>query len=199
MRRRSFLHGAAGLVVAFSIPRFAEAGPSTVETDSVDAYLAIAPDGGVTVYAGKVDLGTGARAAIRQIVAEELGLRPEKIAMVEGDTALTPNQGGTGGSTGIMVGGIQIRQAAATARQGLINLATTQLKLPADARKRPVTRFAVSMHFSAEPARIAASTSSTIPCPAFSIARPEPWWRAFSKPPAGLPDGPECSVKDTCP
>ena len=133
MRRRSFLQGAAGLVVAFSIPRFAQASPHTLETDSVDAYLAIAPDGGVTVYAGKVDLGTGARAAIRQIVAEELGMRPEKIAMVEGDTALTPNQGGTGGSTGIMVGGIQIRQAAATARQGLINLAAAQLKLPAEA------------------------------------------------------------------
>ena len=133
MLRRSFLQGAAGLVVAFSIPRFAEAAPGTLETDSVDAYLAIAPDGGVTVYAGKVDLGTGARAAIRQIVAEELGVRPEKIAMVEGDTALTPNQGGTGGSTGIMVGGLQIRQAAATARQGLINLAAAQLKQPADA------------------------------------------------------------------
>jgi nicotinate dehydrogenase subunit B len=133
MKRRSFLQGAAGLVVAFAIPRFAEAGPSTLETDSVDAYLAIAPDGSVTVYAGKVDLGTGARAAIRQIVAEELGVRPEKIAMVEGDTGLTPNQGGTGGSTGIMVGGLQIRQAAATARQGLINLAAAQLKQPAEA------------------------------------------------------------------
>src|SRR6185369_5809069 len=132
MKRRSFLQGAAGLVVAFSIPHVAEAAPGTVETDSVDAYLVIASDGGVTVYAGKVDLGTGARAAIRQIVAEELGVRPEKIAMVEGDTALTPNQGGTGGSTGIMVGGIQIRQAAATARQGLINLAAAQLKQPAD-------------------------------------------------------------------
>ena len=132
MRRRSFLAGAAGLIVTFTLPRSAEAGPLTVESDSVDAYLAIAPDGSATVYAGKVDIGTGARAAIRQIVAEELGMNPERIALVEGDTALTPNQGGTGGSTGIMVGGIQIRQAAATARQGLINLAAAQLKQPAD-------------------------------------------------------------------
>jgi CO/xanthine dehydrogenase Mo-binding subunit len=132
MRRRSFLQGAAGLVVTFSLPGGAEAAPATVDADSVDAYLAIAPDGSVTIYAGKVDLGTGARAAIRQIVAEELGLRPEKIAMVEGDTALTPNQGGTGGSSGIMAGGMQIRQAAATARQGLINLAAVQLKQPAE-------------------------------------------------------------------
>ena len=130
--RRTFLQSAAGLVVAFSLPQVAEASPATLEADNVDAYLVIAPDSSVTVYAGKVDLGTGARAAIRQIVAEELGMRPERIAMVEGDTALTPNQGGTGGSSGIMAGGMQIRQAAATARQGLINLAAAQLKQPAD-------------------------------------------------------------------
>jgi len=132
MRRRSFLQGTAGLVVAFTIPHGAEASPMTLDADKVDAYLAIAPDGSATVYAGKVDLGTGARAAIPQIVAEELGMRPERIALVEGDTALTPNQGGTGGSTGIMVGGMQVRQAAATARQGLIALAAARLKQPAE-------------------------------------------------------------------
>ena len=36
--------------------------------------------------------------------------------MIEGDTALTPNQGGTGGSYGIARGGSQLRLAAATAR-----------------------------------------------------------------------------------
>ncbi len=129
--RRSFLTGSAGLVVAFSLPRAASASPASLDAESVDAYLVIAPDGSATVYAGKVDIGTGARAAIRQIVAEEIGMRPERIDMVEGDTLLTPNQGGTGGSTGIMVGGMQIRQAAATARQGLIALAARQMNLPA--------------------------------------------------------------------
>ena len=128
--RRSLMQGAAGLVVAFHLPRAAVASVSTVAADSVDAYLAVAPDGGVTVFAGKVDLGTGARAAIRQIVAEELSLSPERIALVEGDTALTPDQGSTGGSTGIMVGGVQIRQAAATARAQLIALAAAQLQRP---------------------------------------------------------------------
>jgi CO/xanthine dehydrogenase Mo-binding subunit len=130
LARRSFLHGAAGLVVAFNLPRGAFASPASLDTDKVDAYLVIAPDGSATLYAGKVDIGTGARAAIRQIAAEELGMRPERIDMVEGDTALTPNQGGTGGSTGIMVGGMQIRQAAATARQALIDLAAKQMNRP---------------------------------------------------------------------
>ena len=128
--RRTFLQAGTGLVVAFTLP--AQASPATLDADQVDAYLAIAPDGSVTIHAGKVDLGTGARVAIPQIVAEELGMSPERIALVEGDTALTPNQGGTGGSTGIMVGGMQIRQAAATARQGLIALAAARLKQPAE-------------------------------------------------------------------
>jgi nicotinate dehydrogenase subunit B len=128
--RRTLIHGTAGLVVAFYLPRAAEASDRTVAGDSVDAYLAIGPDGGVTVFAGKVDLGTGARAAIRQIVAEELALSPKRIALIEGDTALTPDQGSTGGSTGIMVGGVQIRQAAATARARLLALAVAQLRRP---------------------------------------------------------------------
>lgn len=129
--RRSFLCAAAGLTVAFALPRGAFASEITVATDQVDAYLAVAPDGGVTVFAGKVDLGTGARAALRQIVAEELGLDPARIGLIEGDTLLTPDQGATGGSTGIMVGGVRIRQAAATARARLIELAAAKLNRPA--------------------------------------------------------------------
>jgi CO/xanthine dehydrogenase Mo-binding subunit len=128
--RRSLFRGAAGLFVAFSLPRTAAASAVSIAADSVDAYLAITPDGNVTVFAGKVDLGTGARAAIRQIVAEELSLSPAHIALVEGDTALTPDQGSTGGSTGIMVGGVHIRQAAATARARLMALAAAKLQRP---------------------------------------------------------------------
>ena len=130
--RRFFLAGTAGLVVAFST-RAAHASPVTVAKDQVDGFLAIGPDGAVTIYSGKVDLGTGARAALRQIVAEELGAQIHRIALVEGDTALTPDQGPTSGSTGIAVGGMQIRQAAATARQALIAMGAERLgKRPAD-------------------------------------------------------------------
>jgi len=70
---------------------------------------------------------------MRQIVAEELDVPPERIAMIEGDTALTPNQGATAGSYGIARGGTQLRQAAATARQALLAQAAQKLhKQPAD-------------------------------------------------------------------
>src|SRR5262249_41167803 len=79
-------------------------------------------DGSVTIYTSKVDVGTGLNIAMCQMVAEELGISVNRISVVEGDTALTPDQGGTGGSTGITRGGVELRQAAATARQALLKL-----------------------------------------------------------------------------
>lgn len=130
--RRSLIGAAAGLVVSFSLPRQSFAGPHSVATDEVDGFLSVGPDGAVTVFSGKVDIGTGARAALRQIVAEELGASLDRIRLIEGDTALTPDQGSTGGSTGISVGGTQIRHAAATARVRLLALAATKLSVPPD-------------------------------------------------------------------
>ena len=77
----------------------------TVAPDQVDAYLTIHADDSVTVFTGKVDLGTGGRAAMRQMVAEELDIDIGRITeLIEGDTAVCPDQGGTGGSTGISRG-----------------------------------------------------------------------------------------------
>src|SRR5262249_42944841 len=91
------------------------------------SFLAVNGEGTVTLFCGKVDLGQGLRISIPQIAAEELGIGIEKIKFVEGDTALTPDQGRTSGSTGIQRGGMQIRQAAATARKALIDLAAQRL------------------------------------------------------------------------
>jgi nicotinate dehydrogenase subunit B len=137
--RRQFLKAGGALVIvaaapsAFgqtALPRDATGG-RPLANNEVDAFFAIQADGSVTLFSGKVDLGTGLRIAYRQIVAEELGVAVDRIHLVEGDTALTPNQGSTGGSTGIAQGGMQIRRAAATARAALIDLAAQRLGLPA--------------------------------------------------------------------
>ena len=137
--RRQFLKAGGALVVGFAMsPSLALSAAQTyplrdVAAENVDSFLAIAQNGDVTLYCGKVDIGTGARAAYRQIVAEELDVDVGRIAMIEGDTALCPDQGGTGGSTGIVQGGMQIRQAAATARQTLAAMAAKTLNaMPAD-------------------------------------------------------------------
>jgi nicotinate dehydrogenase subunit B len=102
-----------------------------VAPDQVDSFLAIHSDGAVTVFTGKVDIGTGGRAALRQMVAEELDVPVERITeMVEGDTALTPDQGPTAGSQGVSRGGQELRRAAATARQALLALAAQRVGVP---------------------------------------------------------------------
>ena len=133
--RREFLQASAALLVGFTtpmdvsaqrLPRAEAALGKTLDVGDVDGFIAIGGDGSVTIYSGKVDLGQGLRIAIPQMAAEELGVRVERIALVEGDTALTPDQGATAGSTGIMRGGVQIRQAAATARDALVGLASAR-------------------------------------------------------------------------
>jgi len=134
--RREFLQGSA-LVVGFSFAGISAAqapGTRTLDLTEVDAFLAIRKDGSVVIYSGKVDLGTGHRIAMRQMVGEELSMSAaevQRIELIEGDTALTPNQGPTAGSTGVMRGGVQLRQAAATARETLLALAAARLQRPA--------------------------------------------------------------------
>jgi xanthine dehydrogenase molybdopterin-binding subunit B len=132
--RRDFLKGSGALIVAFSLLPRSEALAQAqtdiekpVTLDQVDTFLAIDDKGMVTVYAGKVDLGTGIRIGIQQIVAEELDVPLATVTSVEGDTALTPDQGPTYGSQSIQTGGMQIRQAAATARSALLDMAAQQL------------------------------------------------------------------------
>src|SRR5262249_44968903 len=104
----------------------------TVAPDQVDPFLAIHADNTVTVFTGKVDLGTGGRAAMRQMVAEELDVAVERITeLIEADTAVCPDQGGTGGSSGISRGGQELRRAGATARQALLALAAQRPGRPA--------------------------------------------------------------------
>src|SRR5580704_8177955 len=103
-----------------------------VDPKQVDSFLAFHADGSVTIYTSKVDVGTGLRIAMSQMTAEELGVPVESVSIVEGDTALVPDHGGTGGSTGIPRGAVDVRQAAATARQAILNLGATQLKHPAN-------------------------------------------------------------------
>jgi nicotinate dehydrogenase subunit B len=137
--RRAVLRGGA-LTVGFAftglgnkIRAQGSAVARTLDPKEVDAFLAVNGDGTVTVFCGKVDLGQGLRIAIPQIAAEELGIGLEKIGYVEGDTALTPDQGRTSGSAGIARGGMQIRRAAATARKALIDIAAKRLNAsPAD-------------------------------------------------------------------
>ena len=144
MERRAFLKTGGVFVVGIALgdwplPALAQSVPNaerflgkSIDPTQVDAFLAIHADDTVTMFTGKVDLGTGARIALPQMVAEELDVPLARITMIEGDTALTPDQARTAGSYGIARGGMQLRHAAATARRALLGLAAQKLGRPVE-------------------------------------------------------------------
>jgi nicotinate dehydrogenase subunit B len=88
-----------------------------------EVFVAILDDGTILAFNGHVDLGTGIRTSLGQIVAEELDVAAEQVRMVLGSTASTPNQGPTIASASIQISAIPLRCAAAQARHALLELA----------------------------------------------------------------------------
>jgi CO/xanthine dehydrogenase Mo-binding subunit len=138
--RRQFLKTTGAIAVGFNLfspgqpvmAQFARLPSGDIDPTALDSWLAIAPDGTVTFYTSKVELGTGTITALAQIVAEELDVPFDKVNMVQGDTSTSIEQGSTVGSRTIERAGPQIRQAAAAARQELLKLAAAHLKAPAE-------------------------------------------------------------------
>ncbi len=134
--RRSLLGAGGALIVsiAASGPMLAQGkAAGKPPPDQLDSWLAIRQDGSVVAYFGKPDVGQGVDVAIRQIVAEELDVAVARVSLVMSDTAVTVNQGGASGSTGIERGGVTMRYAGAEARRVLVDMAAQRLGVGADA------------------------------------------------------------------
>src|SRR5712691_12956999 len=137
--RREFLKAGGALVVSVMVPGTVDTaraqtsgvigGKPPLMPDELDSWIAILPDGGVTAFFGKMDMGQGVDVAIGQIVADELDVGFERVTVVMGDTALTCNQGGASGSTGVQRGGMTLRYAAAEARRILLERAAERLSV----------------------------------------------------------------------
>src|SRR5262249_52113741 len=111
---------------------FAQGAKPALTPDQLSSYIAVHADGTVSAFFGKMDMGHGLNVAIGQIVAEELDVPFKSVKVYMGDTAITVNQGGASGSTGIQDGGKQMRVAAAEARRVLVEMAAEKLGIPAD-------------------------------------------------------------------
>lgn len=156
VKRRDVLKGAGCLVVSLAVPgaRRAMAADDkplwrALSPAQLDTYLKIDETGHVTAFFGKMDMGQGVDISIAQIVAEELDLPMDRVDVVMGDTALTVNQGGASGSTGIERGANPLRNAAAEARRVLLELGAERLGV--DAGEVAVAEGAVYLR--ADPAR----------------------------------------------
>ncbi len=102
------------MVVAFSLRAAEPPRPGSLKkTPLLDAWIRVAPDGRVTVFTGKAELGQGLKTALLQVAAEQLDLSPGQIELVTADTARTANEGFTAGSHSMQDSGTAILNAAA--------------------------------------------------------------------------------------
>lgn len=141
--RRTFLKSSGALIVGFAVTD--ALGPTGVAVTSaqtpavdrrtrLDSWIAIAADGSVTAYAGKLEIGQGMVTAQTQLVAEELTVPLSRVRLIVGDTAITPDQGGTSGDQSHPTNfrNTNLALAGATARETLVQMAATRLGVPAD-------------------------------------------------------------------
>jgi carbon-monoxide dehydrogenase large subunit len=95
------------------------------------AVLRLEPDGGVTVLIGSQSTGQGHATAYAQLVGEHLDIPPERVTVVQGDTARIAKGVGTGGSSSITCGGASVAGAARQLADNLKKLAADTLEASA--------------------------------------------------------------------
>lgn len=145
LTRRNLLAAGSGLVVSFHLnpakaeeqakgekqggtPKPATPAPlpgSLKQTPLLDAWIHVAPDGRITVFTGKAELGQGLTTALIQIAAEQLDVPFTSIELVTADTGRTANEGFTAGSHSMQDSGTAIMHAAAQVRAFLVQAAAT--------------------------------------------------------------------------
>ncbi|MEA3098338.1 xanthine dehydrogenase family protein molybdopterin-binding subunit, partial [Caballeronia mineralivorans] len=104
---------------------------SSYVQDTPEIFVAVLDDGRILAFNGHVDLGTGIRTSLAQIVAEELDVPAARVQMILGNSADVPNQGPTIASATIQISAVPLRFAAAQARFALIGLAAERWGLEA--------------------------------------------------------------------
>lgn len=136
LSRRELLKTSGALIVGFCMgaPKLEGQVPLSPSLSQVDSWIAVGSDGRITAYSGKEELGQGIAVVQQQLVAEELSVPFDRVTLLYCDTALTPDQGHTSGSQShpANFNNENLAQAAATARETLIRMASERLGVPAD-------------------------------------------------------------------
>ncbi|HEY4346051.1 MAG TPA: molybdopterin cofactor-binding domain-containing protein, partial [Gaiellaceae bacterium] len=142
LSRRSFLKGGGALIVGFSMlgagvasGKAAAANVPNLPPDptQVDSFLSINADNTVNLYPVYYEFGQGTWTGFLQVVAEELDVPVTSVKIPlwnSGSPHPFPNWGSNAASNGMANGGPPIRQAAATARQVLLGMASSKLGVP---------------------------------------------------------------------
>lgn len=95
------------------------------------ANVRLDPNGDITVLIGTQSSGQGHQTAYAQLIAEQLGVAPERVHVIQGDTDAVATGLGTGGSASIPSGGVSVERAARKLGQNLKDLAADALETSA--------------------------------------------------------------------
>ncbi|MGE3871228.1 MAG: xanthine dehydrogenase family protein molybdopterin-binding subunit, partial [Pseudorhodoplanes sp.] len=115
----------------YGTPAFAARGMEiTPGWETVD--IAMDPSGFVEVRIGASPHGQGLRTTLAQIVADELGVPPDRVKIVHGDTDRTPYGWGTFASRSLVIAGGATLLAAQKVRAKLIRIASHLLEASAE-------------------------------------------------------------------
>ncbi|MCX7310001.1 MAG: xanthine dehydrogenase family protein molybdopterin-binding subunit [Afipia sp.] len=118
----------AGLVRGIGMATYVEVcGTMGEET----ANVRLDPNGDVTVLIGSQSTGQGHQTAYAQVVAEQFGLPPERVHVIQGDTDIVRTGLGTGGSSAIPTGGVSVQKATKKLGDNLKLLAADALETSA--------------------------------------------------------------------
>src|SRR5258707_14406235 len=106
------------------------------------AVVRIAPSGRISVYTGAAAMGQGLKTALAQICASELGVAPDAVQVISGDTATVPvGLGGFASRQTVTAGSSVLLAARAVARKArklashVLGVAEDDLEL-VDGRRR---------------------------------------------------------------
>ena len=92
------------------------------------ATLRLDARGNVFVATGATEQGQGMEAVISQVAATAVGVPPERLKIVTGDTEHTPYGGGTWGSRAAGIGGEAVAQAGRALRSQILRAAAVMLQ-----------------------------------------------------------------------
>ncbi len=95
------------------------------------AVVKLGEDGNVTVLIGSQSTGQGHQTAYAQLVAQQFGVPPDRVNVIQGDTDLIATGVGTGGSSSIPIGGVSVERATKKLGENLKELAAAALEASA--------------------------------------------------------------------
>jgi len=133
LRRQQEAWRAEGRLIGIGVSLLAEPTAMSFGFMSTDAAVVrVNPNGRVDVAHTGASHGQSLETTMAQVVADELGVEPGQVRVIQGDTDATPYGPGTGGSRSTVILGTAVRQAAGEVRDRMVAIVAQQLEASPD-------------------------------------------------------------------